>query len=133
MGMLGYPLLHFDIQPKGVNAKGDDGQQKPLDIVSEKLATGAVKPKLSPIYHRMPCYPGFLQTDGPWRRNAKGKHNQQPLQNADADQPQKPAGKFRFHWSTFLSFRYLYHSSEKMSNSFGVQFSRRHIASIFSY
>ena len=46
MGVLGDPLLHFDIQPEVVDAEGDDRQQKPLNIIAKQLTAGAVEHKL---------------------------------------------------------------------------------------
>ena len=39
MRVLGDPLLHLDGEPECVNAKGDDGEKHPLDVVAEQLHT----------------------------------------------------------------------------------------------
>jgi hypothetical protein len=65
MGMLYQPLLHLDLQPKGVDAKGDNGQQEPLDVATEKLSAGAVKGQLVTINEGVLCDSALLHADGP--------------------------------------------------------------------
>ena len=43
MCVLGDPLLHLDGEPEGIDAKGNDGEKEPFDVVAKKLCAIAVE------------------------------------------------------------------------------------------
>ena len=83
MGMLNDPLLHLDAQPEAIDAKGDNGQQEPLDVIAEQLAAGAVEHQSAAIDHRMLCHPAFLHAHRPGNTNTKGDAHKNGLKDAD--------------------------------------------------
>ena len=97
MRVLGDPLLHLDREPEGINAKGDNAQQEPLDEVAEKLTAVTVKGEALSVDDGMLDVPSFLQADGPRSTQAKGKGDDDSLQNADTDHSKKTACELRFH------------------------------------
>ena len=104
MGVLGDPLLHLDGYPETVDTKGDEGQEEPLDVVTEQLSARAVKDELSSIDNGVLGDPVLLDANSPGKAEAKGEHSDQALQNADADHAEKSAGEFRFHKRVLLCF-----------------------------
>ena len=46
VGMTYNPLLHLNAEPERIDTKGDNGEQKPLDIVAEELYARAIKSEL---------------------------------------------------------------------------------------
>ena len=97
MGMLDDPLLHFDGQPKAVNAQSNDGQKKPLDVVAEQLTARAVKGQSLAVNDRVAREPALLDANGPRHTDAEGDTADQPLQQIDTDQADQASRKFRFH------------------------------------
>lgn len=65
MCMLYNPLFHFDVEPKAVDSEGYDCQQKPFDVVSEKLTARAVKTQSSSVKDSMFRYPFFFYAHSP--------------------------------------------------------------------
>ena len=94
MGVLSNPLLHFDIKPEAVNTKGDERQQKPLDVVAEQLAARAVKGELTAVDDGVLGQPVLLEANGPGKAKTERKGDDKALQNADADHAEKSAGEF---------------------------------------
>jgi hypothetical protein len=95
--MLNYPLLHFNGEPEGVNAKSNDGEKEPLDVVSEKLSTVSVKGELLAVNNSVLSVPSFLKADSPRRSDAESESNDECLKNAYSYHSKQTAGKFRFH------------------------------------
>ena len=62
MCMLYDPLFHFYAEPEAVNTESYKSQQKPFDIVSEKLSACAVKQEAMTVNYRMFSYPFFFYT-----------------------------------------------------------------------
>ena len=60
VSVLGDPLLHFDGEPEGVNAEGNDTQEEPLDVVAEKLSAVSVKAKAVAVNCGVLYVPRFL-------------------------------------------------------------------------
>ena len=79
MCMLGNPLLHLDAKPEGINTKGDDGEEEPLDVVTEELSAVAIKVELSAIDLGVACNPRFLDTYRPRECETEGNHRQDDL------------------------------------------------------
>ena len=111
--MLDDPLLHFDGQPKAVNAQRDDGQKKPFDVVAEQLTARAVKGQSLAVNDRVAREPALLDANGPRHTDAKGNTTDQPLQQIDTDQTDQASRKFRFHINL--------HSAAKASAQIGMK------------
>ena len=97
MGVFGNPLLHFDVEPKAIDTKSDQCEQKPLYIVSEKLSAGAIKNKLMSVDNRVLGSPALSKANRPRRTDSQGKENQKKLQNTNAYKTYQSACKFGFH------------------------------------
>jgi hypothetical protein len=86
MSMRNDPSLHFNGKPEAIDSEGNERQEEPFDVVAEKLCARSVKNELLAVDDGVLCVPSFSDADRPRKRNAKGKHTDESLQNADADQ-----------------------------------------------
>ena len=94
MGVRNNPRLHFDREPEAVYAEGYDGEEKPLDVVTEELYTLAVKAKLAAVDDRVLRIPSLLEAYCPRGSNPKRKNADKPLKNTNAYHSEKSAGEF---------------------------------------
>ena len=46
VGMTYNPLLHLNVEPERIDTKGDNSEQKPLNVVAEELYARAIKSEL---------------------------------------------------------------------------------------
>ena len=81
--MLCNPLLHFDAKPEAVDAEGNNGKNKPNDVVAEKLCAVAVEDKAATVNGGVLCEPSLLDANSPRRADAKGKNSDKSLKNGD--------------------------------------------------
>ncbi len=73
MRMGGNPFLHFDAEPKPVNSKGDDGQDKPNDVFAKELDSFAIKFQAIPIDDCVLDFPILFKAPCPRVGDAKSK------------------------------------------------------------
>ena len=86
MRVLGYPLFHFDGKPERVDTEGDDGEQKPFDVVAEELTACAIKAEFSAVDDGVTGNPSLFDAYCPGECDAESDDGEEDLQEADANQ-----------------------------------------------
>ena len=81
-----FPLLQLYSDPETVNTERDDGQQKPLDPVSEQSECCTVKMQPVPIDDRMLDLPVVDHRIRPGQADTQGQCRHQYTQEMIADQ-----------------------------------------------
>ena len=85
MCVFNYPLFHLNREPERVNAKGNNRQQEPFDIIAEKLSAFSVKNHLTSVDRRVFRVPRFFQANRPRRADSERERANKRLQNTDTD------------------------------------------------
>ena len=102
-GVLGLPLFELDVKPEGVDTKGDDGEQEPLDPVTEQLHGCTGEFQSVAIDHGVLGFPTVNHTDRPGETNAEGEGSDQGAEDLPADLLQQAAVKIGFFFHTITS------------------------------
>lgn len=92
--MLRNPLLHLNRKPVGIDAKRDNAEKPPFDVVHKKIATCAIEVGLFAVYDGMVRHPLLPDADGPRGAYAKRNCAQQCHNYPRTDKSGKPAGEF---------------------------------------
>ena len=73
MGVFYFPFAQGDPQPEAVDAKGYEGQQPPLDPVSEQLHGFSVEGQAMAVYNSVFDFPSVHHADGPGIADSEGE------------------------------------------------------------
>ena len=126
-----FSLLQLNPDPETVNAERDDGQQEPLDPVSEQADCCSVKMQSVPIDDRMLDLPVVDHRIRPGQADAQGQRRYESSEQTVSDQLEQAAIKIGFsHFLIPPPFHNPVHSNDGIIR-YNLQVSKTRILSRF--
>ena len=93
MGVLYCPLLNLDTEPEAEDTYGDDGKQKPEQVLAEELSACAVEVKLLAVDDGVLRIPSLYHADYPGRSDGESDDYEKKPKQRNTDKTEKATVK----------------------------------------